>query len=200
MVLQIPPPIEPMRLSDVEEVMRIEQVVFTAPWSPQAFRYDLSKDERSHYFVLRGWAEEMPPLLGYAGFWLWDEEAHIGTIAVHPDWQQRGLGEWILLGVMEKAAALRAELVTLEVRISNAPAQALYYKLGFRAVGRRHRYYRDTGEDGLIMTLEGIGSPITRAVLQKRRVTARWRLQAQFAPPPPQAARHMQLASPVASR
>ncbi|MBC8448930.1 MAG: ribosomal protein S18-alanine N-acetyltransferase [Chloroflexi bacterium] len=196
---QMPPPIEPMRLSDVEEVMRIERAVFTTPWSPHAFRYDLSKDQHSHYFVLRGWAEEMPPLLGYAGFWLWGDEAHVGTIAAHPDWQRRGLGEWILLGVVQQAAALRAELVTLEVRISNTPAQTLYHKLGFRVVGRRRRYYSDTGEDGLIMTLEGMRTPIVRAMLQKRRVAARRRLQAQFALPPPQATRHTHQASRAAS-
>ncbi|MDH7485636.1 MAG: ribosomal protein S18-alanine N-acetyltransferase [Anaerolineae bacterium] len=198
-MLQIPPSIEPMRLSDIEEVMRIEQAVFTSPWSPRAFRYDLSKDEHSHYFVLRGWTEEMPPLLGYAGFWLWGEAAHIGTIAVHPDWQRRGLGEWILLGVVEQAAALQAELVTLEVRISNAPAQALYHKLGFRVVGRRRHYYGDTGEDGLIMTLEGLRSSTVRAMLQKRQAAARRRLQAQFASSSP-ATRHMPQASSITWR
>jgi len=182
-VSQIPPPLEAMRLGDIEAVMRIERAVFPTPWSARAFRHDLSVDRYSHYFVLRGWMEGMPPILGYAGFWLWGEEAHIGTFAVHPDWQRRGLGEWILLGVIERAAALKAELVTLEVRISNTPAQALYHKVGFRVVGRRRHYYRDTGEDGLIMTLEGIQSPVVQAMLGKRRDALRKRLQAQFASP-----------------
>jgi len=171
-----------MRLSDIEAVMRIERAVFPTPWSARAFRHDLTVDRHSHYFVLRGWIEGMPPILGYAGFWLWGEEAHIGTIAVHPDWQRRGLGEWILLGVIERAIELRAELVTLEVRISNRPAQALYHKLGFRVVGRRRHYYGDTGEDGLIMTLEGIRNPAVQAMLEERRAVAQRRLRAEFGP------------------
>ena len=194
-MLQIPPPIEPMRLSDIEAVMCIERAVFPTPWSARAFRHDLTMDRYSHYFVLRGWTEEMPPLLGYAGFWLWGDEAHIGTIAVHPHWQRRGLGEWILLGVVEQAAALRAELVTLEVRISNTPAQALYHKLGFRVVGRRRHYYSDTGEDGLIMTLEGIRSPAVQTMLEKRRIALQKRLQAQFAPLTQHATRNTQHAA-----
>jgi len=89
----VPPPPARMRLSDVEAVMRIERVVFPTPWSARAFRYDLGMDRHSHFFVLRGWLEDMPPLLGYAGFWLWGDEAHLGTIAVHPEWQRCGLGE-----------------------------------------------------------------------------------------------------------
>ncbi len=179
---QTPPPIEPMRLSDIEAVMRIERVVFPTPWSPRAFRYDLSMDRHGHYFVLRGWLDEMPTLLGYAGFWLWGEEAHIGTIAVDPRWRRCGLGEWILLSVVEQAAALQAKLATLEVRMSNTPAQTLYHRLGFRVVGRRRHYYDDTGEDGLIMTLEGIHSPAVQTTLESRRADVRKRLQERFAP------------------
>ena len=179
---QTPLPIEPMRLSDMEAVMLIERAVFPTPWSPRAFRYDLSMDRHSHYFVLRGWLDEMPTLLGYAGFWLWGEEAHIGTIAVHPRWQRCGLGEWILLSVVEQAAALQAKLATLEVRLSNTAAQALYHRLGFRVVDRHLHYYDDTGEDGLIMTMEGIPRPAVQTTLESRRADVRNRLRERFAP------------------
>ena len=178
--LPVVPTIEPMRLSDVEAVMRIERAVFPSPWSPRAFRYDLSMDEHSHYSVLRGWMQGMPPLLGYVGFWLWDEEAHIGTFAVHPHWQRRGIGEWIILGSIRQAIKLRAELVTLEVRTSNLSAQALYRKLGFETAGRRRRYYSDSGEDALIMTLHGLRCSEQRAELATRQAAARQRLQEQF--------------------
>jgi ribosomal-protein-alanine N-acetyltransferase len=177
------PILEPMLLSDVEAVMHIERAVFPTPWSPRAFRHDLSMEHHSHYFVLRGWLAEMPPLLGYAGFWLWGDEAHVGTFAVHPEWQRHGLGEWILLGVLKRAAGLRARLVTLEVRETNRAAQALYAKVGFDTVGRRRRYYRDTGEDALIMTLEGLRSAEVGALLARRRDATRDRLQALFVPP-----------------
>ena len=178
---QVPQPIEPMRVSDIEAVMQIERTVFPTPWSPRAFRYDLSMDRHSHYSVLRGWTDDMPALLGYSGFWLWGDEAHIGTIAVHPDWHRRGLGEWLLLGVVHRATIQRAEMATLEVRVSNAPAQALYHKLGFEVVGRRRQYYSDTGEDGLIMTLQRLHHSSVRAMLARRQVASRQRLQAQFA-------------------
>jgi len=178
--LKVPPPLEPMRLGDLEAVMGIERAVFPSPWSPRAFRYDLSMDQHAHYSVLRGWMQGMPPLLGYVGFWLWDEEAHIGTFAVHPDWQGRGLGEWIMLGAIRQAIKLRVELVTLEVRTSNLKAQALYQKLGFETVGRRRRYYSDSGEDALIMTLHGLRRPEWSAELAARQGAARQRLQGRF--------------------
>ena len=82
-----------MLVSDIDAVMCIEKKVFPLPWTPRAYRYDLGMDKHSHYFVVRGWSEEMPAVLAYAGFWLWGDEAHVGTIAVHPDWQRRGLGQ-----------------------------------------------------------------------------------------------------------
>jgi ribosomal-protein-alanine N-acetyltransferase len=174
------PAIEHMLLGDVDDVMRIERVVFPTPWSVRAFRYDLSMDRHSHYFVIRGWQDEMPPLLAYAGFWLWADEAHIGTIAVHPEWQGRGLGEWMLLGTVQAATGLLAQTVTLEVRVSNKGAQALYQKLGFRMAGRRRMYYSDTGEDGLIMTLHGLQSPQAQAALRQLRSAAHRRLCSEF--------------------
>jgi len=170
------PAIEPMLVGDVDEVMRIERVVFPTPWSARAFRYDLSMDRHSHYFVIRGWQDKMPPLLAYAGFWLWGDEAHIGTIAVHPQWQGRGLGEWMLLGTVQAATGLLAETVTLEVRVSNRGAQALYRKVGFRMAGRRPMYYNDTGEDGLIMTLHELQSPKVQSQLRQLRSAAHRRL------------------------
>jgi ribosomal-protein-alanine N-acetyltransferase len=180
---QVPPPLDRMRLSDVDEVMHIERAVFPTPWSPRAFRYDLGMERHSHYFVLRGWVDGMPPLLGYAGFWLWGDEAHVGTIAVHPEWQRNGLGEWILLGVVQRAARLRAEMITLEVRVTNQPAQALYRKLGFETAGRRRRYYYDTGEDAIIMTLAGLRRTETRSLVADQVAAAKRRLQVRFASP-----------------
>lgn len=181
MATRFPPPIEPMLLTDISAVMRIERKVFPTPWSPRAYRYDLSMDRYSHYWVLRGWDQGMPPLLAYAGFWLWDTQAHIGTIAVHPQWQRRGLGEWLLVGVLTQAARLGADEVTLEVRVSNHAARALYRKLGLRRMGRRRRYYTDTGEDGLIMTLEGLQTSRVRRRIREQRAAARQRLYAEFA-------------------
>jgi len=98
-----------------------------------------------------------------------------------------------LLHVLERAAELRAGLVTLEVRVSNVPAQALYRKLGFRVVGRRFRYYDDTDEDALIMTLEEVGCSEVQAMLAEGVAAARHNLRTRFsrpAAPPAASVRH----------
>jgi ribosomal-protein-alanine N-acetyltransferase len=94
------------------------------------------------------------PVIGYAGFWFVLDEAHISTIAVHPDWRGRHVGERLLVAMLERALDLNAVTATLEVRVTNERAQNLYRKYAFDVVGRRKRYYRDNGEDALLMTAE----------------------------------------------
>jgi len=94
----------------------------------------------------------LPLILGYGGFWLMAGEAHISTIATRREWRGRGLGELLLVAMIEEARALQADFVTLEVRVGNRIAQSLYHKYGFKVEGRRKRYYSDNGEDALIMT------------------------------------------------
>ncbi|MCS6845426.1 MAG: ribosomal protein S18-alanine N-acetyltransferase [Caldilineales bacterium] len=110
-----------------------------------------------------------PTLLGYAGCWLVDEEAHLMTIAVAPEWQGLGLGEWLLLQVLDLVERRGAEVCTLEVRVSNQVAQALYRRLGFRVEGRRRRYYTDNNEDALIMTSPPLWSEAMRSLREVRR-------------------------------
>ncbi len=97
-------------------------------------------------------AAALPPVLAYGGLWVMIDEAHISTIATAREWRGKGIGELLLVGMMEHAHALGAETITLEVRVSNLVAQGLYRKYGFQIEGRRKRYYSDNGEDALIMT------------------------------------------------
>lgn len=97
-------------------------------------------------------------VVGIAGFWIMVDEAHITTIAVRKAYQRQGIGEQLLISVIEMAARLSAKVVTLEVRISNIPAQMLYEKYGFQRVGLRRAYYTDNGEDALLMTTNPIDS------------------------------------------
>ena len=90
-------------------------------------------------------------LAGYAGLWLMVDEAHITTIGVRPRFRGRGYGELLLVTLTEAALDINARWLTLEVRISNAAAQNLYRKYGFRDAGTRKRYYTDNHEDALIM-------------------------------------------------
>lgn len=98
-------------------------------------------------------------LLGIGGFWSILEEAHIIVLAIHPQVQGRGLGQALLYGLMLAAHQRGLERATLEVRVSNQPALALYAKFGFEKVGRRKRYYPDTQEDGLILWRNGLQKP-----------------------------------------
>jgi len=97
-------------------------------------------------------------ITGMAGFWLMAGEAHIITIGVRNAYRQQGIGERLLISVVDMVIKLNADLITLEVRISNKQAQTLYSKYNFYQVGTRKRYYSDNGEDAAIMTTDNINS------------------------------------------
>jgi len=107
------------------------------------------KDEESCYDEL---------VVGFAGFWIMLDEAHIIAIAVKHHYRRQGIGEGLLVSVIDMAMNLKSTLVTLEVRASNTAAQALYQKYGFEVVGRRPRYYSDNQEDAILMTLHDLQS------------------------------------------
>ena len=120
-----------------------------------------------------------PPIVGFAGIWLMVDEAHLVTIAVGPGQRGRGLGELLLISMLDLACILGARVMTLEVRVSNHVAQSLYRKYGFKNEGVRRRYYSDNGEDALIMTTGTLTSAsyhapyqnLKRALLSKTKVT-----------------------------
>lgn len=107
---------------------------------------------------------DLASIIGFAGLWLMVDEAHITTIAMHPQFRRLGLGEFMLTSLIDIAYAISAKWVTLEVRVSNFQAQSLYRKYGFREAGLRHRYYSDNQEDALIMWTDEIN---TQAYKQK---------------------------------
>ena len=200
----LPYALEPMGVRDIPTVYAIERSVFSLPWSATAFRYELSSNAASEYLVLRylPWVAKTPKLLlrpvrrllqapmhetsllGYGGFWLMADEAHICTLALRPEWRGRGLGEMLLVALIERALGRQAKVLTLEVRKSNAVAQALYKKYGFTIIGQRKRYYSDNGEDAYIMTTESIVSPVYQRQLQRLARGLRERLLAQPKEPP----------------
>jgi ribosomal-protein-alanine N-acetyltransferase len=95
-------------------------------------------------------------VLGLGCFWSIVEEAHITILAVHPDLQSQGLGQFLLYALLRDAKRHQLEWATLEVKPSNQAALSLYRKFGFQEAGRRRRYYQDTGEDALILWLKGL--------------------------------------------
>jgi ribosomal-protein-alanine N-acetyltransferase len=108
-------------------------------------------------------------IIGFAGIWLMAGEAHITNIAVRESYRRQGMGELLLMGLIELSLKLDAHLMTLEVRASNTTAQSLYTKYGFRRVGLRRGYYTDNREDGVLMTLEDITSAPVQAELRRLR-------------------------------
>jgi [ribosomal protein S18]-alanine N-acetyltransferase len=124
-------------------------------------------------------AEELESIVGYSGMWLMVDEAHITTIAVDPAYRSEGIGELLLLALLERSQDLGAGEATLECRVSNHIAQALYRKYTFRDAGIRKRYYSDDGEDALIMTSEPLVSPLFQDKLARNRSVLFDRLRTQ---------------------
>ena len=108
-------------------------------------------------------------LAGMAGIWMMVDEAHIVTIGTRKTERNRGLGEWLLISIIDMAVRLGARIVTLEVRISNTPAQQLYAKYGFTIAGTRRKYYSDNGEDAYIMSTGDIRSQDYQAKFQQMK-------------------------------
>jgi ribosomal-protein-alanine N-acetyltransferase len=110
-----------------------------------------------------------PLIPGFAGIWLMAGEAHVINIAVREEYRGEGLGELLLIGLIDKAIRLVASMITLEVRASNQIAQGLYAKYGFTERGKRRAYYTDNREDAVIMTLDNPAAPEHQAVFSKRK-------------------------------
>lgn len=192
--------LEPMRVRDIPEVLEIERVCFSTPWSSHAYRYEIEENTLSWYVVarpaptptargvfgkirrLRLSAPPRTPIIGYGGFWMMVDEAHISTLAVAPPYRRRGVGELLLLTMIEEAQRRAASAVTLEVRVSNLPAQRLYEKYGFTIQGRRVRYYSDNGEDAYIMTTPPLRSASYRETLAALKARLYERLSAEKPP------------------
>jgi ribosomal-protein-alanine N-acetyltransferase len=122
-------------------------------------------------------AAELEAIVGYTGMWLMVDEAHITTIAVDPPFRGEGIGELLLLALIDRACDLGAETVTLECRVSNNVAQGLYRKYLFHEAGIRKRYYSDDGEDALIMTTEPLDSPLFQETLEVNRQRVHQRIR-----------------------
>src|SRR5438067_1149864 len=102
--------------------------------------------------------EELRSIVGYAGIWVMTDEAHITTIASHPNVRGQGIGEFLLVALIHRGVEIGARWMTLEVRASNAIAQNLYRKYTFTEMGVRRRYYSDNGEDALVMWTDALDS------------------------------------------
>jgi ribosomal-protein-alanine N-acetyltransferase len=169
MAVTLPLTVDAMRMGDIEAVHEIERLSFSTPWPSYAFEQELTGNRLARYVVARAAAPEGERIVGFAGVWLMVDEAHITTFGVHPDWRRRGIGRRLLLRLADLALDLRAARLTLEVRVGNEAAKALYRAFGFMVAGRRPRYYTDDGEDAYVMTTSDLTGPAMQAVLRAER-------------------------------
>ncbi len=160
----LPVTIRPMVLADVEAVYAIDRLSFSMPWTERSYRFEITENANASAWV----ADAALPdgshrVVGMIVTWLIVDEAHVGTIAVHPDFRKRGIGRRLLATCLSATARRGAREALLEVRRSNVEAQRIYKQFGFEIVGVRPRYYRDNGEDALLMTLR----PLDPAMLSR---------------------------------
>jgi ribosomal-protein-alanine N-acetyltransferase len=137
--------------ADLDAVMAIERLSFPTPWVRQAWSDELARPW-ARVEVLRQVASGS--VVAFCNYWLVADELHILNVAVHPEERRHGHASCIMRHILSEASRNQTRLVSLEVRISNQAAQALYRRFGFREVGTRPRYYSDNGEDALLMDLE----------------------------------------------
>lgn len=145
--------IRKMTVDDVPLVAQLDRLSFSLPWPESAFRYEVEENPSARCWVA---ATDDGRIAAMIVSWIIVDEVHIATLATHPDFRRRGLGGRLLQEALREARAAGVRRALLEVRAGNEAALALYRKFGFQVTGRRPRYYKDNGEDAILMTLENL--------------------------------------------
>ena len=154
-----------MRRRHLRRVLAIEARVYPRPWSASLFLSELAQRATRSYIVAKHEGE----VVGYSGMMFTGTEAHVTNIAVDPDFHGRKVGSRLLLRLLTEAIARGARTLSLEVRVSNLPAQTMYGKFGFSVVGVRKGYYIETKEDALVMVVDDATTNEYRLRLQTLR-------------------------------
>lgn len=132
---------------DIDTIAELERLCFPTPWSRDSIRQELTENKLAFYVV----AELNGRVTGYMGMWHILDEGHITNVAVHPDYRDKRIGSALVAVVLSYSETRGIRRFTLEVRSSNEAAKALYRKFGFKEEGLRRGYYKDNGEDAVIM-------------------------------------------------
>lgn len=139
--------IEPMKREHLSQVLAIERASYPDPWSQNAFLKELSSSGISVPIVAR----REGTVLGYIVAWFVVDEAHIGNVAIANEYRRQGLGRRMMTWLLDHAVERGCTFSTLEVRLSNIPAQRLYESFGFEPVSLRKGYYTHPVEDAVVM-------------------------------------------------
>lgn len=142
--------IQKMEVNDLEHIVELEQQCFTSPWSKDDFLYELNENPFGYYVVLK----EQDQITGYLGLWMDEERAQITTIGVDPKHRSKGYAKALMEHMLDVCSKRGVQMYSLEVRVSNTPAIALYERYGFKKVGIRKAYYKDNHEDAYLMIKE----------------------------------------------
>jgi len=138
-----------MTVDDVPAAHEIDILSFTLPWPERSIRFEVTGNPAARCWV----AELDNRLVGMLILWMIVDEAHIATVATHPDYRRQGIAKNLLIATLNSAYEQGAKSALLEVRAGNLAALKMYQAFGFEEVGRRERYYKDNHEDAVLMTL-----------------------------------------------
>ena len=157
--IEVKPPfpeivVDRMQESDLPAVMEIEQSSFSCPWEETSFREGLQQGNRYIYFLV---IRHHQNPIAFINFWVVEDDAHIANFAVSPDYRNQGVGKYLLAESLIYIRKLGGNHVSLEVRVSNIPAQHLYRQFEFRIVDVREKYYMDNREDAYVFQLSNLG-------------------------------------------
>ena len=144
--------IRKMTEADVPVVAELDKISFSLPWPERSFLFEVTTNPASRCWV----AEVDGQVVGMIVAWLFVDEAHIATLATHPDFRRQGIAQKLLIHALRHTYDEGAVSSFLEVRESNLAAQEMYRKFGYEMTGRRKRYYKDNDEDAILMTLSSI--------------------------------------------
>jgi [ribosomal protein S18]-alanine N-acetyltransferase len=158
--------IVPLTTNLLNEVVELDRLCFGQLWTIEGYQRELASPN-SEIMLLQIQEESLEngklsvyeKIIGIGCFWIIVDEAHITILAIHPDYQNRGLGQLMLSSLLKKSSNLGLERATLEVRDTNQPALSLYQKFGFKIAGRRKNYYQKTGEDALVLWCKDLNKP-----------------------------------------
>jgi len=150
-----------MALDDIEEVYLIENQSFTLPWSKRSYQFEVNENQSSRPWVAEAYLKDSSKrIVGLIVIWLILDEAHIANFAVHPSFRYLGIGRKLFAFTILKAFEEGARQFFLEVRRGNLTAQRIYQDFGFQVDGVREKYYKDNGEDALLMKIKTFNEPL----------------------------------------
>lgn len=142
---------------ELSQVLELDQICFGGFWSLDGYRREIDSPN-STLLIITIPDNNETKVIGLGCFWVILEEAHITLLAVYPDFQGQGLGKLLLFSLLEDAVKRKLERATLEVKETNYIALSLYEKFGFKIAGKRKNYYKNTGEDALILWRKDLDS------------------------------------------